>query len=561
MTAIRRATLAAILSVTLAGCSGGATPTATPAAPAGAPAAAPAATTGTTQAGASQNTGSASKPGAPGAQAAPTDSLASTALIVGALEPKPFNGLAGSISAIRFSPDGKILAAGGQDPFVQLWDVASGKALKTLKSPTDTRDFNLRTIAFSPDGTRVAKDGPPLVVWNVASGQAVFEKWVFNSSDSGGGPAAIAFSPDGKSLAVGDALSLQLLDASTGAQLKVLVDTKGSSAQPETTATRSLAFSSDGATLASAGPANAVTLWTLASGQKAATLTGSAIQINSVAFSADGKYLAGGGAQDITVWDLPAGTSPKTLVHQSTEHGDVNSVAFSADGKYLAGASIMGLDLWDVATWKAVPITTALNQGVLDAFAFSPDSQLLAGVATGQDHVVRVWPLKPASATSAPAGAAPAAPAASRPNLTPPAGGGPAGAKPAGFDACTLVTQAEAEAVLGAPVVTTDNRPTACRYHAADGSSLGIDSAGGASAAYSQLMFTASHDIGSGITDIPGLGDKAYSSGEDPYCCALYVLKGSTLFEVVVTPFDRAFEHGAPTAKLLTLARAAASQL
>jgi hypothetical protein len=177
-----------------------------------------------------------------------------------------------------------------------------------------------------------------------------------------------------------------------------------------------------------------------------------------------------------------------------------------------------------------------------------------------------VWPLKPAAAatsatSAAPAGAAPPAPAASRPNLTPPAGGGPAGAKPAGFDACTLVTQAEAEAVLGAPVVTTDNRPTACRYHAADGSSLGIDSAGGASAAYSQLMFTASHDIGSGITDIPGLGDKAYSAGEDPYCCALYVLKGSTLFEVVVTPFDRAFEHGAPTAKLLTLARAAASQL
>jgi hypothetical protein len=41
----------------------------------------------------------------------------------------------------------------------------------------------------------------------------------------------------------------------------------------------------------------------------------------------------------------------------------------------------------------------------------------------------------------------------------------------------------------------------------------------------------------------------------------LYVLKGSTLFEIVVTPFDRSFDHGAPTAKLLTLARAAASHL
>ena len=295
------------------------------------------------------------------------------------LEPKPLSGLAGSISAIRFSPDGKILAAGGQDPFVHLWDVAMGKALKMLKSKENTRDFNLRTIVFSPDGTRVAKDGPPLVVWDVVTGQPLFEKWVFNSTDSGGGPAAIAFSPDGKTLAAGDALSLQILDASTGSQLKSLVDIKNSSAEPATAATRSLAFSPDGQTLASAGPANAVTLWTVASGQKAATLTGSAIQINSVAFSADGKYLAGGGAQDITVWELPTG--------HRRRHSSIR----------VPNTAYLGLDLWDVATWKAVPITTALNQGVLDAFAFSPDSQFLAGVATGQDHMVRVWPLQPRS--------------------------------------------------------------------------------------------------------------------------------------------------------------------
>ena len=391
MTARRRAAFAAIFSVTLAGCSGGATP-----------AAAPAATTGSAQAAATQVAGTASKPAAPGApaaQAAPTLASASAALIVGALQPKPFSGLAGSIGAIRFSPDGKILAAGGQDPFVQLWDVTSGQPLKTLKSPADTRDFNLRTIAFSPDGTRVAKDGPPLVVWDVASGKPLFEKWVFNSSDSGGGAAAIAFSPDGKILAAGDALSLQLLDASTGAASKVLVDVKGSTQSAATTATRSLAFSPDGQTLASAGPANVVTLWTVSSGQQTATLTGTATQINSVAFSPDGKYLAGGGQDDITVWELPGGTSPRTLVHESNQHSAFNSVAFSADGRYLAGTSIMGLDLWAVSSWQAVPITTGLNQGVRDAFALSPDSQLLAGVASGQDHVVRAWPLEPAPVT------------------------------------------------------------------------------------------------------------------------------------------------------------------
>jgi WD40 repeat protein len=562
MSALGRLTLTALLSVTLAACSGGTTPTAAPTVPA--------ATAGTAGAAAgTPSNNSASKPGAPPPQAAPTDSSASAALIVGALEPKPFSGLAGSIGAIRFSPDGKILAAGGQAPFVQLWDVSSGKALKTLKSSKNaTRDFNLRTIAFSPDGTRVAKDGPPLVVWDVATGQPVFEKWVFNSADSGGGPAAIAFSPDGKILAAGDALSLQLLDASTGAANKVLVDNKDSSVKAETTATRSLAFSPDGATLASAGPGKAVTLWTVATGQKAAALSGDAIQINSIAFSPDGKYLAGGGAKDITVWELPAGTLSKTLVHHSTDHGDVNSVAFSADGKYLAGTSISGLDLWDVATWNAVPITTALNQGVLDAFAFSPDSQQLAGVATSQDPVVRMWPLQPAAATAAASAPAAVAPAANRqvpsiPAPGPAAAGSRAAAAQAAaqFDVCTLVTQVDAEAMLGAPVVSHESRQGACRYAAADGSTVGVDSPGSGNAAVSKVMFDSSREMGPTVKYISGLGDAAFSSGSDDFCCALYVLKGSTMFEVTVDPVDRAFKSGTPTDKLLILARAAAGRL
>ena len=88
----------------------------------------------------------------------PTDSSDSAALIVGALEPKPLSGLAGSISAIRFSPDGKILAAGGQDPFVQLWDVASGKELCIFSGHTEqvnavalTRICNcLKCLAANP---------------------------------------------------------------------------------------------------------------------------------------------------------------------------------------------------------------------------------------------------------------------------------------------------------------------------------------------------------------------------------------------------------------------------
>jgi WD40 repeat protein len=426
-----------------------------------------------------------------------------------------------------------------------LWDAATGQPLKTLKSPNArdaNRSFNLRTLVFSPDGKRIAKDGPPLVVWDVATGQPLFEKFVFNSAGSGGGASSLAFSPDGKVLAVGDSKSLQLLDPGTGQLLKLLVESTQAQSSPETVATRSLSFSPDGKTLASAGPANAVTLWDVATGQKGATLTGQASRVNSVAFSPDGKHVAGGGLNDITVWDLPAGTGPKTLVHQSSDHNDVNSVAFSSDGKYLAGSGIFGLDLWDAATWKAVPITTALNQAIHDAFAFSADGQLLAGVGTGDDHVVKVWPLAPG----------PAEAAANPPARTGAGAAKPTAAQAGGLDVCTLVTQPEAEAILGAPVVKTENRELACRYGAADGSHVGIDSYGTGAG---KFYFTAFHT--GDVKDVAGVGDKAFVAGG----LALYVLKGATLFEITVTPADKAFENGAPTAKLLTLARAAAGRL
>jgi WD40 repeat protein len=477
----------------------------------------------------------------------------SSALIVGAAAPKPFAGLDGSISAVAFSPDGKILAAGGQDAFVQLWDVATGLPLKMLKSPNArdaNRAFNLRTLAFSPDGKRIAKDGPPLVVWDVATGQPLFEKFVFNSAGAGGGASSLAFSPNGKVLAVGDSLSLQLLDPGTGALLKLLVESKQTQSSPETIATRSLAFSPDGKTLASAGPANAVTLWDVATGQKGATLTGLASRIDSVSFSPDGKHVAGGGVNDITVWELPAGTSPKTLVHQSTDHTGVSSVAFSSNGKFLAGTSVLGLDLWDATTWKAVPITTALNQAIHDAFAFSADGQFLAGIGTGDDHVVKVWPL--ASGPAPAATAAAAQPQATRATRTDAGAPKPSTAPAGKLDVCKLVTQAEAEAILGAPVTKTESRELACRYEAADGSEVGIDSYGTGAG---KFFFTAFHT--GDVKDIAGVGDKAFVAGG----LALYILKGETLFEITVTPADKGFENGVPSVKLLALARAAAGRV
>jgi len=174
-----------------------------------------------------------------------------------------------------------------------LWDVASGQVLHIL------RGHIAHEVAFSPDGKTLASAGDTTVqLWDVASGQAV--RTLESVASNSAGMRSIAFSPDGKKLAAGASSNL-----TKDATLTMWDLETGEGQTLATTAERydieSVAFSADGRLLTSGGGDWFVALWDAATGQMLRTIRGGYAQVTSVAFSPDGLTLAAGYWDNVVV--------------------------------------------------------------------------------------------------------------------------------------------------------------------------------------------------------------------------------------------------------------------
>ncbi|MEU0029008.1 WD40 repeat domain-containing protein [Streptomyces sp. NPDC006335] len=346
---------------------------------------------------------------------------------------EPLAGSSGEMYALGFSPDGRTLATGSGDSKVRLWSIPAGDLVGSSGAfrrdgevlATAGRDGRIRLwnvtdparpvalgepftpvvrdpdsqVLFSPDGRTLAVLTTGRVhLWNVTDpahpapyGPALVLRSRFM------GPDALAFSPDGRTLASAyDSRSLQLWDVTDPAHPVSHGPITGHKGYID-----GLAFSPDGRTLASGSADGTIRLWRVTDPARPTPLgkplTGHTGPVNVLVFSPDGHTLASGGNDDtVRLWNVADPAHAERTGSALTGHTEaVVSLTYSRDGSTLAsGGNDNTVRLWDVADPAAAgPIGQSMSPSAKTGsfLSFSPDSRML-GVSSGAD-TIRLWDL------------------------------------------------------------------------------------------------------------------------------------------------------------------------
>jgi WD40 repeat protein len=278
--------------------------------------------------------------------------------------------------AVAVSPDGTELAI-GQDAVIHFYDLASGRELRQIKSPLGGTEG----LAFSPDGRMLASghERQTVILWDLAStGGRELVRLAAEQNKL----TLLAFSADGKTLAASGMLdkTIRLFDTATFRERRRL--TRAVELFDWVYSHNAFAISPQGSTLAVAVKGGSIIqLREAATGKLVRELLGAGKYINALAWSPNGRTLAGGyhapkgQGGTIHVWDAATGKEQRAI---DTQGEVIQSLTFTGDGrKLISGGGNSVIRLWDLDTGKERPPAQGLRAPI-GWMAQSRDGRTLA---------------------------------------------------------------------------------------------------------------------------------------------------------------------------------------
>ncbi len=282
-----------------------------------------------------------------------------------------------SINAMALSPNEKYLLTGGGDRLLKIWDIKTGKELKTIKG----HEREIEAVNFSSDGKyfiSASDDNRVIKIWITESGRLIRNiKYTHRTSIN-----AITFSPDNKYIySCGWDMKVKKWDFKTGKELMIY--------NGHTHQVMDIKFLPDPSYFVTAGKDGLIILWNADKPEPVKVIEAHDEEITGIDISSDGKYVVSGNGVKLTVWKLQTG---KEIFSSEPQESGINSVAYSPNGEYVASGSWYGkVKLWNAKTGREIGAFTGHTSSVM-CLLFDKTGEKL--YSTGRDCSIRIWDVK-----------------------------------------------------------------------------------------------------------------------------------------------------------------------